>query len=126
MMCVLVVFHVYKKALHIICRYRRDLFEKGHVFVAVPPLYKVELSSAAAALMAPSSPSTSAEDPNLEGESSNRVGNNVSGEAGASKYTSGKSVVDKTAPRTTLWCYSEAEMREAVKGLPSGSFAMQV
>ncbi|GAX81704.1 hypothetical protein CEUSTIGMA_g9132.t1 [Chlamydomonas eustigma] len=44
--------HIRTLLLTFLFRYRRDLFERGHIFVAVPPLYKLELNTLAAALHA--------------------------------------------------------------------------
>ncbi|KAH7624772.1 hypothetical protein Ndes2526B_g00141 [Nannochloris sp. 'desiccata'] len=41
--------HIRTLLLTFLFRYQRQLFEKGHIYVGVPPLYKLELSAASAA-----------------------------------------------------------------------------
>ena len=40
--------HIRTLLLTFLFRYARDLFEKGHIFVGVPPLYKLERGRSAA------------------------------------------------------------------------------
>ena len=40
--------HIRTLLLTFLFRYARDLFEKGHIYVGVPPLYKLERGRAAA------------------------------------------------------------------------------
>ena len=115
------------------------------MFVAVPPLYKVELSllavAAAKALSTPTS-SITYDDPPEGHPSGGVVPDGAGGAPGtASEPPAAVSSSDMKAaaaskPKAqpsdsgvahrTLWCFSEGEMREAVKGLPSGSFTLQV
>ena len=141
--------------------------------MAVPPLYKVELSlSAVAAAKALSASPTSSSSPDALSEvHSERVFHDDAGwEVNAASKppstvpngkraaaagtdpdpvldldldpetpapSSGKKAAAAGKPKAqlsdsvsasprTLWCFSEDEMREAVKGLPSGSFTLQV
>lgn len=63
------------------------------MYVAVPPLYKLEISGKAAAAAAAS--------------------------------TSGTTSSGGSGRRSTVWCYSDGQLKEATKGLPLGSYTVQ-
>ena len=73
-------------------RYRRDLFAEGQVFVAVPPLYKIEFGSGGG-----SSNSSS-----FGGGSSN------SGSDGGATSGSSKARKGARSAGAPIWCYDEA------------------
>ena len=95
--------HIRTLLLTFLFRYQRALFEAGHVYCGVPPLYRLELSRAAAAKAA-----------TRDGVRKPDARNGGKGDADAS-----------AAGRVTRYCYTEAELAEATAGLDPGSFTIQ-
>ncbi len=85
-------------------RYRRDLFEEGQVFVAVPPLYKIEIGSG--------------------GGSSNSSNSGGGSDAVGSASTKARKG-GRGAGGGPIWCYDEAGRQAAVRGLTPGSYTIQ-
>lgn len=95
--------HIRTLLLTFLFRYQRALFEAGHVYCGVPPLYRLELSHTAAAKAAVRD-----------------------GVRKPDARNGGKGDVDvRAAGRVTRYCYTEAELAEATAGLDSGSFTIQ-
>ena len=119
--CVLLLSH----------RYRRDLFEKGHIFVAVPPLYKLEYSGPpllALSLTGGGDDSAAAASPTAKSSSSGRQKKKAldpegedDGPDGRDDSVGGKgSGGGRSGARNVLWCFTEAQKQDAVGKIPQG------
>ena len=115
--------HIRTLLLTFLFRYRKDLFEQGHVFVAVPPLFKVELNSAGLAALAVKTSEEGKEDGSaLPVRSTKSKGGKGKGTA---KSPNEESSSSSSSPGNIRWCYSDIELREMTRALPLGSYTLQ-